>query len=608
MEKYSITNIYTRALVSLLIFFAFTGFNAAVAIPLRSTSDPAVYVDPPLYRATHLGEVFQIAIKIANVTTAMHLLGAEFKLGYNGTLLQTQEAWFIEGGFFKAFGATYSTVLIETDAGDQKYVHAFVLLLPSENGTYSSFPQGGGTLATISFNATYRPTEPLEASCELRMFDTILVDHDVNMIPHAVAGGVYQMASLRFPTLEVLPKQYTALRKGETFEVKVNIKDVDTDWRLVGLQFRLRYNTSLLETEPDWITEGTFFKAHGTTWFDAFVENDYGLVGVIILPGLDSIWHGPFPEGEGTVATLTFKTIYQPVEPEASSSCGLTLDDTILVNDKTEPLTPKTSNGQYMIVAATPYIDQYRPVDVQLDVGATHFRGELADFYALVTDFGKVVDPDNLTAALYFEGARRLDVTAAIEQVSKGLFRIAYTIPLDAQPGTYVLLVQAEYANVSGSAIKSFLVSSTLSNWNSYILSIKDNIATVIIPAVGQTRLDLMAINATLLSINGRTATISTAVGDLTTDIANLNATLVRVDGNVATIQTNLGTLRGRVDTVEGETATIKTDVGDIKVKVSDLPGNVQTSINLLYATVVLALIAAIGAMLAFLNTRKRKP
>jgi len=590
---HSAIKIYSKTLVSFLVILIFISIYPATAISLQSSSNPVLYVDPPIYYAAHLGETFNITVKVADVTTQLHLIGAEFKLQYDETLLETREEWFTEGSFFKAVGETFSEALIGVDDEGRTYVHAFVLLLPSDDGNYSRFPQGNGTLATITFNATYRPIEPLQASCELRLLDTILVDSDVNTMPHTTADGIYKIAPLKRPTLEVLPQKYTAFRKGETFEIEVNIKEVQKDWQLTGLQFKLQYDTGLLETKPEWIVEGDFFKAYGSTWFQVFVENNYVIVGTMILPDQNGTWHEPFPEGNGTIATLKFKTIYQPVVPSDSSSCTLMLKDTILVNDKIEEIPHNTSDGEFVVVAASVGLDQYRPIDLQVDVGAIHFNGEIADFYVLVTDYGRAVDPDNIEAVLYNEGARYMDLTADLEHVAKGLYRIPYTIPTRSQPGTYALLVQATYLQVNGSAIKSFLVSSTLDNWDTSISNIKDNIATVIVPTIGQIRLDLTAVNATLISISDRIATIQTNVGNLTTSLANLNIKIIKIDGDIATVQTSLGSLQGEVNTV--------------KVKVTDLPNNVQTSINLLYVAVILALISAIASVLAFLNTRKRR-
>jgi hypothetical protein len=557
----------------------------------NSSSDPVLSVEPSLFHATHLGEVFNISVSISGVDVASHMIGVEFKLQYNDTLLETREDWFAEGGFLKSFGPTFSQAYVQTDTDGNKYVHAFVILLPVGVGSnYSSYPSGDGTIAYMTFNATHR--EASAVTCELRLFDTILVDPDVNTIAHTVSSGFYEMAPLPLPTLEILPKTHVALRNGETFNVTVNMEGLDKDWHLTGLQFKLRYDTSLLMTKPEWIVEGGFLKAYGTTFFKVEVEDDYGLVGIVILPGQNGSFGGGFPEGSGTLATLTFKTIYQPVEPQNASSCTLMLDDTILVNYDMEEIPHKTSDGESEILAASAQVDQYRPIDVQLDVGAVHFKGEIADFYIYVADYGKAITPDGMRATLYLGGAMYSNLTTATERVAEGLYRVTYTIPVDAQSGTYVLLVQAEYAHVEGSAIKSFLVSSTLSNWNAYISNIKDNIATVIIPSLGQMKLDLTAVNATIVSIGNDVATIRTSVGTLTTDMANLDAKIVKVDGDVATVQTSLGNLQG--------------DVSTVKVKVTDMPGYISTSTNLLYAVTILALIAAIAAVLALLRTRKK--
>jgi hypothetical protein len=548
-------------------------------------------VEPFLYHATHLGETFNVSVRISDVDPDVHLIGVEFKLQYDDTLLETKGDWFREGGFLKSFGTTFSKAYVEADTDGAIYVHAFVILLPSGvGGNYSSYPSGDGTIAYIMFNATHR--EASAVTCELRLFDTILVDPDVNDIAHTVSSGFYEMAALPLPTLEVLPKAYVALRNGETFNVTVNMEGLDKDWQLTGLQFNLRFDTSLLMTKPEWIVEGGFLKAYGTTFFKVEVEDDYGMVGIVILPGQNGSFGGGFPEGSGTLATLTFKTIHQPVEPQNASSCTLVLDDTILVNDNMEEIPHNTSDGEFEILAASARVDQYRPVDVQLDVGAVHFKGEIADFYIYVADYGKAITPDSIKATLYLEGAQHANLTAGIERVAEGLYRVTYTIPVGVEPGTYVLLVESEYAHVQGSAIKSFVVSSTLSNWNAYISDIKNNIATVIIPSLGQMKLDLTAVNVTLVSIGNDVATIRTSVGTLTTDMANLDAKIVKIDGDIATVQTSLGNLQG--------------DVSTVKVKVTDMPGYISTSSNLLYAVTILALIAAIAAVLALLRTRKK--
>ncbi|MEM3578993.1 MAG: PKD domain-containing protein, partial [Candidatus Bathyarchaeia archaeon] len=149
---------------------------------------------------------------------------------------------------------------------------------------------------------------------------------------------------------------------------------------------------------------------------------------------------------------------------------------------------------------------QRTTLNVQVKVGAIHFGGEIAEFYILVSNLGEPVNA-NLTAQLYFNGSLYTDLTDAIETVDRGLYRIPYTIPWDASVGTYVLIVEAKYCSISGVSIESFHVSQTLIGWNR---SLQDIFLRVV-------------------AINGTTARIETTLGFV-------NGTVKEIKGNVATI------------------------------------------------------------------------
>lgn len=105
------------------------------------------------------------------------------------------------------------------------------------------------------------------------------------------------------------------------------------------------------------------------------------------------------------------------------------------------------------------------PLDIEVDAGSIHFRGEIADFYILVSLSGTPIDA-TLTAELYYEGLLDSNLTGLIQQVTTGLYRIPYTIPNDASPGTYALVVNAYRDYARGTALKTFLISQTLTGWN----------------------------------------------------------------------------------------------------------------------------------------------
>jgi len=604
MEKNSIIRIWKNlTLLMTLLMAVLTAIDLSNALP--TGTQPLIYVES--VQANYRDELITVNVNIANLSKNVKSIGIQFRLRYNVSLLQTQTGWVNEGAFFKSYGDTFFTSYVEDN-----YVIVGVLLVPNETGIWPGpYPEGSGTLATITFKALYPFYESMTPfSSTLTLYDVILVDADINPIPHIVRDGLVVFSG---PTIAVHPRLYVANRKSETFSINIDIKDVSSGWHLIGAEFKLRYNNSLLQVVS--VNEGAFFKSFGVTFFTSHVEDNYVLVGVLLLPAETGGWPGPYPEGSGTLATITFKALYQPVELTSMASCNLTLYDTILIRNNLEQIPHSLVHGEYRITAET-----LRPIEIQIEAGTIHFRGEIVDFHILVTDYGKAVDPETMYATLYFNGTVHADLSAELERVSKGLYRVVYEIPVDAKTGAYLILVEAEYLQVRGTSIESFQISSTLSGWNAYLTEIKDRIATIVIPSLNEIKVNLAAINGTLVNIKDNIATIETSLGTLKTDVANLNITVTKIDGAIATIQTSLGNLQGKIDKIDGDTVTIKTDVGDIKikvseiktdvgdieVKVSDVPANVQTSINLLYATLILALIAAIGAILAVVYTRKK--
>ena len=82
-------------------------------------------------------------------------------------------------------------------------------------------------------------------------------------------------------------------------------------------------------------------------------------------------------------------------------------------------------------------------LDVEADVGSTHFRGETADFYVLVSLSGAPIDA-TVNASLFFDGAYFANLTSLVEHVDTGLYRIPFSIPCGASAGTYAMVVDAD--------------------------------------------------------------------------------------------------------------------------------------------------------------------
>lgn len=230
------------------------------------------------------------------------------------------------------------------------------------------------------------------------------------------------------------------------------------------------------------------------------------------------------------------------------------------------------------------------PLDVNVDVGAIHFRGEIAEFYVDTTFNGKLVDADIKSAILYYsDGAKSFNLTANIAHIATGLYRIPYTIPsnpTEAPIGTYVLVVEAQYfpdpslvnefADCAGASFKSFLLSGQLTGWDNLLISINGAIGTIN-TNVGLITVDLSSINAKISSIQGDVTTITTDIGTIQTDTSNIDARITAMDGDVATIKTAIQSINGNITSIKGNLATIQTTVGSIKTTVEGWSGTVTS-------------------------------
>jgi len=156
---------------------------------------PKLFIDPPIYTAALIDEIFSINVKIANVTG---LATFEFKLGYNTTLLDAVDA--LIGPFPP--NPEFAKVINEPEG----YVLVYVMCSPVD---------GNGTLATITFKTTYAGS----ASCALDLYDTVLGDASGDPIVHDVEGGNYEFAILNLTVATDKPT-YTP---GENLEIHGNL-------------------------------------------------------------------------------------------------------------------------------------------------------------------------------------------------------------------------------------------------------------------------------------------------------------------------------------------------------------------------------------------------
>jgi len=227
-----------------------------------------------------------------------------------------------------------------------------------------------------------------------------------------------------------------------------------------------------------------------------------------------------------------------------------------------------------------------QPLDLEVNVGSTHFRGELAEFYVKTALDGNLVNAKINKAKLHYSnGSSNLDLAPDVQAVDTGLFRIPYSIPGDATKGTYTLVVEAHYyadaTEAYGTGSGDFLLSPMLTAQNALLIELEDNIGSIMIPDLGIIKANLTAINAKLVSVEGSEATIQSGIGTLKTDTDTINVKVTSIDGDIATISSDLGTVKSQVTTTGFQVET---------------------------AALIFSLIAAAGSMLSVLLIRRIKP
>jgi len=135
-----------------------------------------------------IGTLFPVNITVTGVS---RLSGFEFKLGYNGTILQNYTA--ITLGDFFTVGGTYGTgvapwgpsVVWHDEMNNALGFAWYSVTLGTWHPNYVNGLTGSGTLATISFNVTGN------SGTILNLYDTVLADPEGNLIDHEAKFGVF---------------------------------------------------------------------------------------------------------------------------------------------------------------------------------------------------------------------------------------------------------------------------------------------------------------------------------------------------------------------------------------------------------------------------------
>jgi hypothetical protein len=502
----------------------FTATYEPTPIPL-----PVLTVAPTMYTASMIGETFNITVSINNLdpdamSFGQRLVGVMFRVQYDSTLLKPLALY--EGPFLKQFNNTESppyTFLTYSFDDDLVYgSNVLVGILILPNSTGAWTNFPTGS-GTLATITFEATAQPGEPQPAIHSALTLT---DTQLINDDLDDIPHTAQSGQY---QIMPLSFTVgpanlyTQQPVAMTAKLPTHMITYDWNFGD-------GTSTVHSEQG---NGT---SSGTT-------------------SMSHIYTSP-----GTYTTTLTCTVGDSVSGVFTSS-PVTRTFTLQANNQPT-------------------------IDIVIDSGSMYFRGETAEFSILTSNNGEPIATTNMEALLYHGNALSANLTALVQTVTTGLYRVAYSVPTDAAFGTYTLLVKAEYFNAKGTSTKTFQISQALS---AAITKIEGDMATI--------QTDLNTIKANLTAIN---ASISGLIVDAKGTL------LAQITSSMGTLTTRLDVINGTITSIDGNTATISTSLGEVKTKLNDLQTTQNNAQLAIYAATIFSLIAMILAAIILLRGRKK--
>ena len=143
-------------------------------------------------------------------------------------------------------------------------------------------------------------------------------------------------------------------------------------------------------------------------------------------------------------------------------------------------------------------------------------------------------------------------------------------------------------------------MTTTLSAINATVASVESG-QVLVQTDLGSIKTSLASLNASIVAFNGNVATISTTLGQVQTSLSSIG-TQVTTNGNgIATIKTDLGTLSGTVTSTNGTVSSISTSLGNLNATVQKINSNTQGFGTLEVFLIVIVVLVLITLVLSFM-------
>jgi hypothetical protein len=462
-----------RVLSVLMVAVALLSF--ANVLQIRAAEGAKVFVDPSdivlLSPPMVSGSTFTVNVTIANITG---FVGVQFRLTWDPTLLSCQDIqevlFHTVTPVFKWSNLWNVKLALNNTGGYADYAQTWRDNLASVgdgyapvNVTTANFPpEGKLTLATLTMRVGKTPPFRGSVSSALGLSEAIAGNISAKSIPLTTLNGTYTLnwsPPVMTPFFSVDPPTYTASNVGEVFNISVKVNSLDPGWEAVGFEFKLGYNSTILQVLNVW--EGPWLPSYGAapnqgTSLTQLVNLTYIQLRIVVNPDVNGTLHPPWPQGSGAVAIIQFNATMQALFPNALT-CPLHLYDTRIEDTLGNAVNQTASvDGFYKITV------------LQITVGTDrtiYHVGEQILVQGNLTYYGSPVPQVSVTMEVQ-NLKNDTVVTAAPFTDTQGTYNSTFVLTDLTELGNYTVHVNSNYLGQNVSASLTFDLRSILGDIN----------------------------------------------------------------------------------------------------------------------------------------------
>jgi len=220
--------------LAIIAFLAFV-LNIFAICPAHTyvpPSKPHLEVSPPLIEygpSPAVGQEFDINILIKNLVVEWQLVGIDFRLSYNNTLLEVVSV--TEGPFLPSFPNAPTppyTFFIYTVEPVPPNIHVGDILLPNATGQWNNFPYGDGVVTTIRFRILHQGFFPEVDTSPLNLYSITLTDSNAASIPYdPPVNGIVKVYGRYYRDIAItnVTASSTTVPRGEVINITVTVEN-----------------------------------------------------------------------------------------------------------------------------------------------------------------------------------------------------------------------------------------------------------------------------------------------------------------------------------------------------------------------------------------------